>query len=159
MGEWKHRITICAVLLLDLTLQVGCKQQRSYNYTEDENSKTVKLRNELISLSGGKTKEITGSTGADEGYVLMYGYMSTESLYQLPIPSTLQAKLEDIRPPRDYEVYVIAHFRGNDIVEYTKWRNDGSFPEHFIINVPLLIRGSPYKGRRKDIYGDVEISN
>ena len=159
MGRLKNRVIICAVLLANLTLHGGCRQQRSYNYTEDENSKTVKLRNELISLSNGKTKEITGSTQSDEGYVLMYGYMLTESLYQLPIPSTLHAKLEDIRPPRDYEVYVLAHFRGNDIVEYTKWRDDGSWPVHSIRNVPLLIRGNPYKGARKNLYGDVEISS
>jgi len=153
------RVPIYALLFLPLAFQLGCKEKR-YCYTEDESSKTVKLRNELISLASGKTKEMTGSTQPSEGYVLMYGYMSTESLYQLPIPSTLHSKLEDIRPTPDYEIYVLAHFQGTDILEHTRWVNDGNhFPSHPILNVPLVIRGNPYKGRLKEEFGEVEISN
>ena len=154
------RVMACIALLLGTGLQIGCTE-RSYTFTEDESNETVKLRNELISLGSGQTKEIRGNTQPDEGYVLMYGYMSTESVYQLPIPSSLHAKLEDIRPTPDYEVYVLAHFRGDDILDYTRWENDGNrFPSHPILNAPLVIQGSPYRGRLKDgRYGEVEIKN
>ena len=151
------RVLVCIALLIDVALHSGCKQG-GYNLTEDESSATVRLRNELISLASGKTNEIRGNTQPDEGYVLMYGYMATASLYQLPLPPTVQAKLEDIRPTQDYEIYVLAHFRGNDILEYTRWQNDGRFPDHPILNAPFVIRGSPYRGRLKDKYA-VEIIN
>ena len=73
-----------------------------------------------------------------EGYVLLYGYQG--SLKSLPISATLRASLNRLTP-YDYERYVLAHFAGDEIVEYTEWEagDDHQF------NVPFLIRGDPYR--------------
>jgi hypothetical protein len=96
----------------------------------------------------------------DEGYVLMYGYMRDIREGDLPLSRSLRSKLADIRPTPDYEMYVLAHFQGDNILEYTKWVNDGrQFPWHHYLKAPLIIRGNPYSVKLKNSYGDVEISS
>lgn len=97
----------------------------NYNFTEAENSRTVNLRNQLMSLAKGEMIEMTGNTGADEGFVLMYGYMNDIREGDLPLSNNLRSKLADISPKKDYEEYVLAHFQGDNILEYTKWLSHG----------------------------------
>jgi hypothetical protein len=136
--------TICSVLLISTVISSGCTAH--YNFTEAENSKTVNLRNQLISLAKGEMKEIRGNTGADEGYVLMYGYMNDIREGNLSLSDRLRSKLSDISPPKDYEIYVLAHVQGDNILEYTEWNDDGKrLPDHPYIKSPVIIRGNPYR--------------
>jgi hypothetical protein len=48
------RKIIPAILLISSVIYSGCTA--NYNFTEDENNKTVKLRNELMNLAIGKKK-------------------------------------------------------------------------------------------------------
>jgi hypothetical protein len=152
------RKTICTVLLISAIIYSGCTA--NYSFTEAENSRTVNLRNQLMSLAKGETKEITGNTQADEGYVLMYGYMVDIRKGKLPLSDSLRSKLADISPPKDYEIYVLVHFRGDIILEYTRWDNDGKLlPYHPNFKTPIIIRGNPYSVKYKNSTGDVELSN
>jgi hypothetical protein len=140
------RKTICIILLIGSVFQAGCSQKSDYKLTNDENSSTVKLRNELMDFARGTTKELIGHTQPDEGFVLMYGYMLTNSMENLPFSATLRSKLEDIRPPDHDESYVLAHFQGDEILDYTEWQNGGKvFPPHPLLEAPVVIRGNPYK--------------
>jgi hypothetical protein len=137
---------ICIILVIGSVFYAGCSLTPAYNLTNDENSSTVKLRNELMDFARGKTKELMGNTQPDEGFVLMYGYMLDNSMENLPLSATLRSKLEDISPPDHDEVYVLAHFQGDEILDYTEWENDGrKFPSHPLLEAPVVIRGNPYK--------------
>jgi hypothetical protein len=149
---------ICTILLLGSVLHASCSP--SYNYPEDQDSNTLRLRDDLMKLTRSEIKEITGTTQPDEGYVLMYGYMLDNSMESLPISDSLRSKLEDIRPPNSIEIYVLAHFQGDDILDYTRWQNDGKvFAPHPNPICPFVIRGSAYRIKLKNQYGDVEVIN
>jgi hypothetical protein len=152
------RKIISTVLLISSVIYCGCTA--NYNFTEAENSRTVNLRNQLMSLAKGEMKEMRGNTQPDEGYVLMYGYMVDIREGSLPLSDSLRSKLSDITPTPDYEMYVLALFQGDNILEYTKWVNDGrQFPWHPYLKAPVIIRGNPYSVKLKDNKGDVEISS
>jgi hypothetical protein len=138
------RKIICISLVIGSVLHISCSQKSDYKLTNDENSSTVKLRNELMDFARGKTKELVGHTQPDEGFVLMYGYMLTNSMENLPLSANLRSKLEDIRPPDHDESYVLAHFQADEILDYTKWETD-DIPNHPLLEAPVLIRGNPYK--------------
>jgi hypothetical protein len=147
---------ICSVLLISAVISSGCTA--NYNFTEAENSRTVNLRNQLMSLAKGEIKEMTGNTRADEGYVLMYGYMRDIREGDVPLSDSLRSKLSDISPTKDYEIYVLAHFQGDNILEYTRWDNDGKrLPSHPYIKSPVIIRGNPYRVKLKNRSSDVEV--
>lgn len=145
------------VLLLCSLSQLSC-QPNDPRFTEEESSRVVKLRNELINLADLKIEEIRGSTQTGEGYVLMYGYSRKDHLNQLPISSTLVVRLQEIFPPQR-EIYVLAHFQDDRILEYTSWENNGKrLAPHRDLETPFVVEGSAYVVRVKD-YGHVEISN
>ncbi len=149
------RKIILTILLISSIIYSGCTA--NYNFTEDENNQTVKLRNELRRLAKGEMKEIAGNTQADEGYVLMYGYMKDIREGNVPLSRSLRSRLADISPPQHHEVYVLAHFQGDNILEYTEWENEGvSYHPNF--NTPMIIRGNPYSVKLKNTTGDVEIT-
>ncbi|MEK6288883.1 MAG: hypothetical protein AABO57_24455 [Acidobacteriota bacterium] len=125
--------------------------------TNDPSSKVVKLRDELISLAEGKIAEIRDELEPEERYVLLYGY--GRPLRSLAIPPALLTKLEDIAPPRDYEVYVLVHTEGDDILEYTRWEpvNENWHPG--LSPMPLLITGKRYRismGLNKEVTVETE---
>jgi hypothetical protein len=131
----------CAVLLIGVAAMNCGTDARLVN---NPNSPTVKLRDELMELAKGNIDKITGTTKEGEGYVLRYGYEADMEIRSLPISATLCDKLDKIRPPEDTEIYVLAHYQGDEILEYTRWRNAVDFPYHPNYETPQLITGNPY---------------
>jgi hypothetical protein len=128
------KISIAVALLISLFSLQSCNRQ-----TEDPKSDVVRLRDNLKALAAGDLQDVKGRIPTAEGYVLLYGYQG--SLESLPISETLRASLNRLIP-YDYERYVLAHFAGDEIVEYTVWEA-GDDPQ--FKRVPILIRGDPYR--------------
>src|SRR5690242_17280157 len=131
----------CTIFLIAVAA-ISCKP--NYRMANNPNSPTVQLRDALMELAKGNIDRITGSTKDDEGYVLMYGYERDDAIRKFPISDTLFALLNEIRPPKDTELYVLAHYRGDEILEYAEWVNGVDFPYHPNYITPLLITGNPY---------------
>jgi hypothetical protein len=123
------------VLLVGWALVISCEGR----YTEETSSKVVKLRNDVRAFARGDLGEVTGQTGSEEIYVLLYGYQ--RPLNELPISEKLQRELRDLTP-YDYERYVLVRIVGDDIEEYTRWEPGR---EPLLSPVPFLIRGSPFR--------------
>ena len=127
----------------------------------DENSNTYKLRNDLMEFAKSKKIVLTGKTEEGEGYILFYGY-EPQYLGDLPISDKLRDKLGEVRPPEETARYVLAHFRKDDILDYTEWKIDGHPYDHpNLIYTPFLIRGDYTITQRLDQYKRVimEIKN
>jgi len=136
-----HKTALVCTVFLIAVATISCKDVR---LVKNPNSPTVQLRDELMDLAKGNIDKITGATKEGEGYVLMYGYEVDSRIRKFPISSTLCDKLDDIRPPKDDEIYVLAHYKGDEILEYAKWHNGADFPYHPNYITPLHITGNPY---------------
>ncbi len=140
---WVLFRTVCSILLIATSLCVGCRQDA--RATNDSSSKVVKLRDGLISLAEGKRAEIGGELKPEEGYILLYGY--GRPLSSLSVSPALLAKLERVAPPRDYEIHVLVHTYGDDIVEYTRWERANELWHPALSPTPLQISGQHYRIR------------
>ncbi|HJP95793.1 MAG TPA: hypothetical protein VJ843_00320 [Candidatus Saccharimonadales bacterium] len=125
-----------------ISMNMGCGKSEN-NKTDDPNSPVVQLRNDLISLARGKSREISGRLGSEESYILMDGYQG--SLSSLPIPERLRVRLEGIAPAKDHEICVLAYIKGEDILEYTEWSRGGDTYHPYLKPVPFIIRGNSYR--------------
>jgi hypothetical protein len=131
----------CSLFLIAIAA-TGCKPD--VRLVKDPNSPTVQLRDELMDLARGNIDRLTGATKEGEGYVLMYGYETESRIRKFPLSATLCDKLDGIRPPHDTEVYVLARYRGDEVLEYTRWLNGETFPYHPNYITLLHITGNPY---------------
>lgn len=124
-----------------LSLLVACERRA----TEDPDSPTVRLRNNLRAIATGTIDNVSGKTLPNESYVLLYGYQGP--IDSLPISPSLQNKLADLVPV-DYERFVLVHTVGDDVTEYTQWEA-GEAP--LFSQLPFLIRGNPFRvtGKRQ----------
>ena len=139
-GDMYKPVQFCTIFLIAVAA-LGCNSDE--RLVNNPQSPTVQLRDELMDLAKGNIDKITGATKEGEGYVLMYGYEVDSRIRLLPISATLCDKLEKIRPPSSIEIYVLAHYQGEEILEYTEWKNGRDFI-HPNYNTPLLITGNPY---------------
>ena len=139
-GDMYKPVQFCTIFLVAVAA-LGCNSDS--RLTTDPNSPTVQLRDELIKLANGNIDRISGATKEGEGYVLMYGYEGEMEIRQLPISATLCDKLDEIRPPSDIEIYVLAHYKGEEVIEYTEWKSGRDFI-HELYETPQLITGNPY---------------
>jgi hypothetical protein len=144
-GKGSERLlrTSCGILLIAASLAVSCRQD--HKATNDPSTNVVKLRNELVSLAEGKRTEVSGELEPDERYILLYGYGGR--LESLSVSPTLLAKLEEVGPPRDYEIHVLVHAYGDEIIEYTSWEVANETWHRAISPTPLQISGKHYRIR------------
>ena len=138
---------LLCLITISLVFVPGCLWSRP-SPTEDPQASVVRLRNDLINFAKGNLDEITGSTGPEESYILIYGYQEYP-LNPLPISETLQKKLKAIWP-RPTEMYVLAHVYGDDIKEYTQWERTGSNYGPYLSPTLFMIRGNPFRITKKE---------
>ncbi|HXG67170.1 MAG TPA: hypothetical protein VNO70_18855 [Blastocatellia bacterium] len=153
-GDWPVRLgnaqRNASLLLCLVTISLvvpGCLRSRPAP-TEDPQASVVRLRNDLINFAKGNLDEITGSTGPEESYILIYGYQEYP-LNSLPISESLQKKLEAIWP-RPTEMHVLVHVYGDDIKEYTEWELNGPNYHPYLSPTLFMIRGNPFRITKKE---------
>ena len=133
--EHWSRVIAVASLLFAFVANGGCDRQ----YTEEQGSDVVKLRNDLKRLASGEIDNLEGRTEPTESYVLLFGYQGP--VESLSVPESLHRELNRLTP-WDYERYVLVKVVDNQVKEYTQWEQ-GRDPQ--FTRVPILIHGQPFK--------------
>ena len=147
-------------LLLSLILSstvIACRSS-----TTDPNSKVIQLKGRLIEFAKGNITEIEAQTAPGEMYILLSGYPETVAEKQLPISEQLRDKLKRIMPPQSSEMLVLARITDDEVQEYTEWNYTGADYHPVLSPVPVVIKGSPYRIKRKpgrSAIVDFEIDN